>query len=290
MGLVSAWTGRTACALQEALRLSNELFAERLGVAPRTVAGWHQKPDLRPNSDMQRRLDTALERAVPAARERFSELVAAFSDSPTEKPPVASAIAARPSGNAALLAAGALTTDPDAEEVWQRTVLGSGEVIELAMKVTLDIQEDGWAQVTYHHELANLGSRPMSRLSRQLWFEHTRGPLKITPSDSDGRRITIKRTHDTSSSAQFACLISPPIKPGELAVVGYICEGGRFVSDHYWRQSVARHTRRFSLHLYHRGAAGLMDYTATEEHPDGAETQPPKPWNGTNATARSISR
>jgi 8-oxo-dGTP diphosphatase len=32
------WTGRTACALQAALRLSNESFAEHLGIAVRTVA------------------------------------------------------------------------------------------------------------------------------------------------------------------------------------------------------------------------------------------------------------
>ncbi len=139
------------------------------------------------------------------------------------------------------------------------------------MRVTLDIQDDGWAQVSYHHELANLGTCPMSRLSRQLWFEHTQGPLKITPTEVGGRRITIQRTHDTPSSAQFARLISPPIRPGESAIVGYTCEGCRFVSDHYWRQSIARHTRQLTIHLHHYGAAGLNDYTATEEHPDGAE-------------------
>ena len=35
---VPNWTGRHAIALQEALRLSQEAFAERLGVDPRTVA------------------------------------------------------------------------------------------------------------------------------------------------------------------------------------------------------------------------------------------------------------
>src|SRR2546423_1670825 len=38
MELVNAWTGRTACALQRALRLTNEAFADHLGVAVRTVA------------------------------------------------------------------------------------------------------------------------------------------------------------------------------------------------------------------------------------------------------------
>jgi hypothetical protein len=269
MGLMKAWTAQAACALQEALRLSNERFAERLGIHPRTVAAWHKKPDLKPNSEMQSLLDTALERATQQVQDRFAELVAAFIDVSTD-----TSTASRPSARPALpdvLTKEADISDTAAEQAWQQLVLVSGEVIELVTRVTLDIQEDGWAKVMYHHELANLGSRPMSRLSRQLWFEHTRGPLKIAPVEDGERRITIHRTHDTPTSAQFACLISPPIRPGESATVGYACEGGRFVSDHYWRQSVVRHTRQFSIHLHHRGAAGLMDYTATEEHHDGAE-------------------
>jgi hypothetical protein len=74
MDSVNAWTGQTACALQDALRLSNEAFAERLGIGVRTVAGWHQKPTLRPQSEMQQLLDTALEQAPPAAKARFAAL------------------------------------------------------------------------------------------------------------------------------------------------------------------------------------------------------------------------
>lgn len=69
------WTGRTACALQKALRLSNELFAEHLGIGLRTVAAWHQKPDLKPKSEMQQLLDTAHERASATVRARFAELL-----------------------------------------------------------------------------------------------------------------------------------------------------------------------------------------------------------------------
>ena len=75
-GMVSGWTGQTACALQEAMRLSNEAFARRLGIGVRTVAGWHQKPTLRPQSGMQEILDTALEQASPAVKERFAVLTA----------------------------------------------------------------------------------------------------------------------------------------------------------------------------------------------------------------------
>ncbi|MEU5695450.1 transcriptional regulator [Actinosynnema sp. NPDC020468] len=72
MSLTESWNGRSASALQAALRLSNEAFAEHLGVAVRTVAAWHQKPDLKPRPEVQQLLDTALARADRAARTRFT--------------------------------------------------------------------------------------------------------------------------------------------------------------------------------------------------------------------------
>lgn len=75
MELVNEWTGRTACALQAALRLSNDAFAQHLDVAARTVATWHQRPDIVPRSEMQQLLDTALGRAPAAAQARFAQLV-----------------------------------------------------------------------------------------------------------------------------------------------------------------------------------------------------------------------
>jgi len=74
MEMVTGWTGSTACALQAALRLSNEAFAARLGIGVRTVAAWHQKPELRPRPEMQQLLDTALNQAPDPARERFALL------------------------------------------------------------------------------------------------------------------------------------------------------------------------------------------------------------------------
>jgi hypothetical protein len=71
----TGWTGRAACLLQAALRLSNESFAERLGIAVRTVAAWHQKPDLRPRPEMQQLLDTALERASQSDQARFARIL-----------------------------------------------------------------------------------------------------------------------------------------------------------------------------------------------------------------------
>ncbi|UKD59641.1 transcriptional regulator [Amycolatopsis sp. FU40] len=74
MNPADEWTGRTASALQAALRMSNEGFASHLGIGVRTVASWHQKPDLRPRSEMQQVLDRAYEQVGDAERARFAEL------------------------------------------------------------------------------------------------------------------------------------------------------------------------------------------------------------------------
>jgi len=74
MDLVNGWTGSTACALQAALRMSNEAFAAHLDVGVRTVAGWHQKPAMRPRPEQQQLLDTALELASGPAKGRFAVL------------------------------------------------------------------------------------------------------------------------------------------------------------------------------------------------------------------------
>lgn len=76
MEMVTGWTGKSACALQAALRLSNLGFAMHLGIGVRTVADWHNKPTLRPRSEMQQLLDTALTQAAPGVRVRFAALLA----------------------------------------------------------------------------------------------------------------------------------------------------------------------------------------------------------------------
>jgi hypothetical protein len=76
--VVDVWTGRHARALQRALRMTNERFAETLGTAVRTVATWHANPDREPTMEMQAALDTLLERASEHAQARFAK----FTDSP----------------------------------------------------------------------------------------------------------------------------------------------------------------------------------------------------------------
>lgn len=74
MNVIDTWDGRTACALQAALRATNEAFAARLGVAVRTVAGWHERPDTVPRAEIQEALDTVYERAPASVLKRFSIL------------------------------------------------------------------------------------------------------------------------------------------------------------------------------------------------------------------------
>ncbi|GAA3214712.1 hypothetical protein [Actinocorallia longicatena] len=155
------------------------------------------------------------------------------------------------------------------EEPWGSTL--KGNIVELSIRLDIAIQPDGWSRLTYHHELLNLSDKPLTRVARELWFENTKGPLTITPTADSERRLMIQRVHDTANLSKFACQISPPLQPGESAVVGFTCEGGQFVEDHYWRQAISRPVRHLEISVRHHGAGRLVRCTATEEHPDGAE-------------------
>jgi hypothetical protein len=76
MDVVAAWTGGRADTLRQALRMTNETFAEHLGVALRTVAYWRARPDVVPRPVMQEMLDVALARAPEQARAQFRLLLA----------------------------------------------------------------------------------------------------------------------------------------------------------------------------------------------------------------------
>lgn len=147
----------------------------------------------------------------------------------------------------------------------------AGNIVDLKMECSIDIDADGWASVTYCHQVVNLTSRPMKRMTREQWFETTSGPLKIEPHPSSDRQVHIQRIHDTTSMSKFACQFSPAIEPGEIGTISYTSRGGRFVHDHYWRQSVPRHTQHFILSIRHRGVTMLCNYTAIEEQIDGSE-------------------
>jgi transcriptional regulator with XRE-family HTH domain len=75
MATAPSWTGETAGLLQTAMRMTNEEFAEHLGVSVRTVAGWRERPDRSPTNVTQQWLDTALARASSDVQERFANLL-----------------------------------------------------------------------------------------------------------------------------------------------------------------------------------------------------------------------
>ena len=82
MKVIASWTGAQADALREAMRLTNESFADRLGISVRTVAYWRKRPDMIPQRQMQDDLDTALEQSSDKVKARFSLLVGAMNKSP----------------------------------------------------------------------------------------------------------------------------------------------------------------------------------------------------------------
>ncbi|WP_328903253.1 NUDIX hydrolase [Streptomyces sp. NBC_00441] len=93
MEIVKSWTGGTACLLQAALRLTNDQFAEHLGISTRTVVRWHSNPDLAPRTEMQQLLDMTFERAGDAVRHRFGLLMRPAPEPVTEAQALRVAIA-----------------------------------------------------------------------------------------------------------------------------------------------------------------------------------------------------
>lgn len=75
MEIVETWTGRAACLLQQAMRLTNEAFAEHLGVSERTVSRWHSAPGMVHRTEVQQILDTAYEQAGETVQRRFALLL-----------------------------------------------------------------------------------------------------------------------------------------------------------------------------------------------------------------------
>ncbi|WP_329001280.1 helix-turn-helix domain-containing protein [Kribbella sp. NBC_00709] len=72
MTVIDEWTGRHAHALRTAMRLTNEAFAERLGISPRTLTKWRERPEVVPSPYLQEALDTYLNQASPDAQVRFA--------------------------------------------------------------------------------------------------------------------------------------------------------------------------------------------------------------------------
>ncbi|MFF5445453.1 NUDIX hydrolase [Streptomyces sp. NPDC012888] len=95
MDVIDTWTGQLACHLQAALRMSREAFADRIGVHPQTVAGWHARPGIVPRAEIQDALDTVYERAPAPVRLRFTRLAQPPADSQVQALRVAIAVVLR---------------------------------------------------------------------------------------------------------------------------------------------------------------------------------------------------
>jgi 8-oxo-dGTP diphosphatase len=73
--VVETWTGRSACLLQQAMRLTNEAFAERLGISERTISRWHANPGMTHRTEVQQILDIAHREAGEEVQRRFALLL-----------------------------------------------------------------------------------------------------------------------------------------------------------------------------------------------------------------------
>ena len=152
----------------------------------------------------------------------------------------------------------------------------AGEVIDRRLSVVIDVAPDGAVTLNYQQELFNGSSVPFTRLTRELWFEHTSGPLTIdslplVEDDENARNLIIRKIHQSTLNATYACQIYPAVQPGESATVAYTCTGGRFVDAHYWRQAVVVPTTELRMRLVHHGISQLTDCSGLEERPDGSE-------------------
>lgn len=144
-------------------------------------------------------------------------------------------------------------------------------VVELDLRIEVEVDKEGWGHLTYRHHVLNLTDRPLTRFARELWFEHGEGPLEIEALPGGKHTVGIERIHDAGTLAKFACRLSPPVPPMGTAKILYRCRGGRFTEAHYWRQAITRYTLRMSIDVRQDGVARLVDCSAIEEHPDGAK-------------------
>jgi len=151
-----------------------------------------------------------------------------------------------------------------------------GELIDRRLSLEIDVAPDGAVTLNYRQELFNGGSVPFTRLTRELWFEHTSGPLvvealPVDEDDENARHLIIKQLHQSRLNATYACQVFPAVQPGETATIAYTCTGGRFVDAHYWRQSVLVPTEELRMRLVHHGIRRLTECTGIEERADGSE-------------------
>lgn len=75
MQVITTWTSGHADALRRAMHMTNEGFADHLGVSTRQVANWRKRPDITQQANVQRILDDALENAPERVKAKFAILI-----------------------------------------------------------------------------------------------------------------------------------------------------------------------------------------------------------------------
>jgi hypothetical protein len=143
-------------------------------------------------------------------------------------------------------------------------------LLDLSFVVSISIERSGAATVNYHHRMVNTTNQSCSRIVKEVWFQYSDPPLKIVPHSSPGCSLVIETIHQTPLSTYFACLMSPSLRPGQVADFNLDCTGGRFIENLYWRQRLARFTRSATIRLTLHDAR-IIEYRATHEAPDGRE-------------------
>jgi hypothetical protein len=146
-----------------------------------------------------------------------------------------------------------------------------GNVVELELRIEVHIDGDGNSRLVYTHDVFNMSGEPLTRVARQLWFEHAApNGLRIEPLRRDHRQVSIDRTHNAGPTmAKFSCQLSPAIQPGETGVISYTCTGGRFIDAFYWRQDILRYTRHFTIVMRQEGRHRLLTCTGEQVQPNG---------------------
>jgi transcriptional regulator with XRE-family HTH domain len=145
-------------------------------------------------------------------------------------------------------------------------------LVDRLLSLEIVVDDDGWATLAYEHQVTNTGPKTVSGFPREVWFETTQGKIdiRVLAAHDPARKIMIERTHETAYMVKYFCRFLPALGVGESATVRYVCSGGRFVYDHYWRQSIMRPTSKLQIRLRHSGIRSLMRCDATEECTDGS--------------------
>ena len=185
--VIATWTGGDADLLRQSLRMTNESFAEYLGVAVRTVANWRKQPEIVPKSGIQEILDTALDRAPDRAKAQFALLtergrLADRVDSPGMRDPHAFGPAGSSPSAAAAIPRQRIPPDDIDDLLAQLTVTSTaGDTIEQIEQAAISLAESHTQAPARKilSQVVPLDHRVRSLLGRRLRLSQQRDLYRI---------------------------------------------------------------------------------------------------------------